>query len=209
MSNIISKKSDTSPEEPWQNLLSFYIDTNVLISSLPELSALLDFHQSITTSPSLVDENYINQKRMLKLKNQFTPQLIHLILYSDFEYGVDSEVDMFIRNQMRQNALATMSWLNDIFVENFDNPKILVGILRIISRLSYYDVFPQGQTMATTAFSHSDAEVKECGVRAFENWGDLQSLTILENLQVSPPWLQDYINQVVKDLRKEFNVVVS
>jgi len=208
-SSFSQADSSTSHDLPNQKLLSLLIETEYPDSAQPFLSSLLSFIHSNAAHISIVDENYINQSRLLKLRNQFTPKLINLILESDFEYGIDSQSDVFIRNQMKENSLAVKHWLNDIFVENFDNPKILVGILRIVSRLSYSDVFPQGQTIATTAFSHSDAEVKECGVRAFENWGDLQSLKILENLQVSPPWLQDYIKHVVKDLRKEFNVVVS
>ena len=175
----------------------------------PDASELLDLIQPKTASLLLVDENYINQRRLLRLKKQFTPKLLNLILESDFEYGIESEVDVFIQNQLKENSLVTKSWLNDIFVEYFANPVILVGILRIISRLSYYEVHPQGQVMAIAALSHNDIEVKECGVRAFENWGNLDSIKILENLHVSPSWLQEYINQVLEDLRKKYNVVVS
>ena len=63
--------------------------------------------------------------------------------------------------------------------------------------------------MAVAALSHADIEVRECGIRAFENWGNLHSLIVLENLEVSPPWLQDYVRRVVHDLRKELNVEVD
>lgn len=193
---------DEHPESPPILL----IETDNLNSSRLEASSLLEIIQSKTTDLSLVDENYLNQRRLLKLKGQFTPRLLSLILDSDFEYGIESEVDVFVRNQMKENSLATKSWLNDIFVENFSNPVILVGILRIVSRLPYYEIFPEGQMMATTALAHSDIEVMECGVRAFENWNNLHSLKILENLQVAPSWLQEYINTVVEYLRKEHHV---
>lgn len=200
---------NTVQDEPSQTLPIMLVQIDNLASIQPEVSELLGIIQSKTGSLSLVDENYINQRRLLKLKSQFTPKLLNLILESDFEYGIESEVDVFIRNQMKENSLATKSWLNDIFVENFSNPVILVGILRIISRLSYYEVFPEGQIMATAALSHNDVEVKECGVRAFENWGSLDSIRILENLHVSPPWLQEYIDQVIKDFQKKHNVAIS
>jgi len=200
---------NTVQDEPSQTLPILLVRTDNPASIQPDVSELLDIIQSKTGSLLLVDENYINQRRLLKLKSQFTPRLLNLILESDFEYGIESEVDVFIRNQMKENSLATKSWLNDIFVENISNPVILVGILRIISRLSYYEVLPQGQIMATAALSHNDVEVKECGVRAFENWGSLGSIKILENLHVSPPWLQEYIDQVIKDLRKKHSVAIS
>ena len=200
---------DTVQDEPSQTPPILLVQIDDPTSIQPDVSELLDRIQSKTASFLLVDEDYINQRRLLRLKNQFTPKLLNLILESDFEYGIESEVDVFIRNQMKENSLATKSWLNDIFVEYFANPVILVGILRIISRLSYYEVFPQGQVLATASLSHNDVEVKECGVRAFENWGNLDSIRILENLHVSPSWLQGYIDQVLEDLRKKHNVAVS
>ena len=138
---------------------------------------------------------------------------MHLIMESDFEYGIESKVDVFIRNQMKQNMLATRSWLNELFLEHFGHPTILIGLLRAISRLSNYEIWPEGQTMALAALSHAHIEVRECGIRAFENWGNLQSLralqALLRNVHVSPAWLEDYLKRVIRDLRKELNVEVS
>ena len=192
-----------------QELLSLLIQLDYLDSAQPFLPSLLTLIHTSAAHISIVDENYINQSRLLKLKNQFTPKLLNLILESDFEYGIDSQVDVFIRNHMKENSLATKHWLNDIFVSNFSNPVVLVGILHIISRLTHHEVYPEGQLMAATALSHSNVEVQECGVRAFESWGTLQSLNILSNVTVATPWLQDYINEVVKDLSTEHNVPVS
>jgi len=208
-SSFSQADSGTSHDSPNQKLLSLLIETEYPDAAQPFVSSLLNFIQSNAAHISIVDENYINQSRLLKLQNQFTPKLLNLILESDFEYGIDSQVDVFIRTQMKQNSLATKHWLNDMFVKNFPNPVILVGILHIISRLSYDEVYPEGQLMATTAFSHSNFEVQECGVRAFESWGTLQSLRILNYVEVATPWLQDYINEVVKDLSREHNVPVG
>lgn len=161
------------------------------------------------TAMSDIDENYVNRRRLLQLKKEFTPQFIHLIVDSDFEYGIESSVDVFIRNQIKQNWLATKSCLSEIFVEHFGHPTILIGLLRVVSRLSYFEICPEGPIMAVAALSHADIEVRECGIRAFENWSNLHSLKVLENLQVSPPWLQDYVRRVVRDIRKEVNVEVG
>lgn len=208
-SSFSQANSSTSYDLPDQNLLSLLIETEYPDSAQPFISSLLNFIRSDAVHISIVDDNYVNQSRLLKLKNQFTPQLLNLILESDFEYGIDSQLDVFIRNLMKENSLATKHWLNDIFVENFSNPVILVGILHIISRFSYLEVYPEGQIMATAVLSHSNVEVQECGVRAFESWGTLSSLSILRNVKVATPWLQDYINEVVKDLSREHNVSVS
>lgn len=210
MTELISpKNSDTGAINYPQEFQRFLYKFPEEYSSFHETYRLLDFYETATTPMTHLDENYINIKRMTYLKNQFTPKLINLILDSDFEYGFDSEVDVFVRDQMNKNHLATNSWLNDIFVSNFSNPNILIGLLRIISRFPYLDVYPEGQTIALSALAHDNLEVKECGIRAFENWGSLDSLKILENLHVSPTWLQEYINKVVEYLRKEYSVAIS
>ena len=162
-----------------------------------------------SSSSSVIDENYINRSRLKSLEKQFTNSLTSLILNEDFEFGVENRVDILLRNQMAINSLATKEWLNTIFVDNFKNIPIIVGILRTIARIDYYEIYPEGQTIAIASFSHKNSEVQECGVRAFESWGTLQSLEILENLKVSTHWIQEYINEVVSDLRKEYNVAVS
>jgi hypothetical protein len=174
----------------------------------PEGFSIID--KSATTIVS-VDENVVNKKRLTILKRQFTKELIALILDEDFEYGFDTKADALVRSQMQLNALAVKSWLNWIFVENFSNIPVLLGILRIIARLDYFEVYPEGQTMAMAVLSHKNIEVQECGVRAFESWGTIESLKILENLKdrkVSTQWLQEYIDEVVSDLRKEYNVSI-
>lgn len=76
-------------------------------------------------------------------------------------------------------------------------------MLRIIGRFDEEIIFPQGKTMALAALSHKNDEVKELGVRAFENWNSLNSLEVLKNISFDSNWLQDYLNQVIKDLKSE------
>jgi hypothetical protein len=160
-----------------------------------------------------IDDNYLNNKRLREFKRKFTHQLLSLILESDFEYGLESELDSFILERMNENRMVTKNWVNEIFLENFSNPRIIIGILRIISRTPYEEMYPEGLTIALAALSHSNVEVKECGVRVFENWGSLQSLKVLEallnNLEIEQSWLRDYVNKVIQGLRKELDVSIS
>ena len=154
-------------------------------------------------------ENYINKKRLDTLKENFTRELIMLIREEEFEYGLDTKADILVRKKMEQNFLATKEWLNTIFIESFTNTRILLGVLIIISRFDYSMIYPEGQIMATAALSHKNPEIQECSVRAFENWGNRESLNILKNLKVSTEWLQEYINEVIDDLEKELHGITS
>jgi len=167
------------------------------------------FLEVLESDSALIDENFINRKRLNNLRRRFTRELLQVINQEDFEYGKENKADLLVKQQMDVNASVTKEWLNYIFVENFDNVSVLVGILRIIGHIDYDDIRPNGVTMALSALTHNDIEVKECGIRAFENWEALENIKVLENLDVMPKWLQDYINQVIIDLKKEHNVAVG
>jgi len=138
-------------------------------------------------------------------KRCFTKELIALVVDTDFEYGIDSKVDIFVRSQMQRNTTKVKLWLSEIFIANLHNVTVMLGILRIIACFDYTKIFPEGQTIALAALFHKNVEVQECSVRAFESWGTVESLRVLEDLKVSTHWLQEYIDAVVSDLRKEHN----
>jgi len=210
MGNLASRSTASSDSsEIFHQVLSFIVETADTRASQLDTERLVDLDQPTGARLTRVDENFINQKRLEFLRSRFSEELLSLLSDEDFEYGVDTKADAMVRRQMSLNKLATKSWLNTLFVENFANSSVLIGLLRIIARLDYVDVYPEGQTMAVAALSNSNAGVQECGVRAFEGWGTVQSLRILENLTVSASWLQDYVDHVVADLRKEYNVAVG
>jgi hypothetical protein len=164
--------------------------------------------ESETGSGVEYGENYINSSRIKELERVFVDQLIALIKDEDFEYGIETQVDALIKEHMAKNALVTKSLLNRIFLEQYTDASIVTGILRIISRFDYYIMYPEGQMMALAALVNKNAEIQECGIRAFENWETLDSLHILENITVSAHWLQEYVDEVIADLRRKYNVSV-
>ena len=165
-----------------------------------------DFEEKLTVSSSL-RKDYESQEQLIKEERLFANELISFILNEEFEYGIDTEADALVRRYMEPNPLLTKKWINTIFVENSADVSILIGLLRLIARFDYTEILPEGQTMAVAALLHKNTEVKECGVRAFESWGTIESLKILEDLKVGIRWLQEYIDDVVSDLRKEYNVL--
>ncbi len=206
MSKTIHDESDfgeikTKSERPNFVLDKEEIETIDLIIQEGESSNTTETYPGI--------ENYINKDRLDTLKKNFTRGLITLIREEEFEYGLDTRADILVRKKMEQNAFATKEWLSTLFIESFNNTRILLGVLIIISRFDYFVIYPEGQLMATTALSHKDPEIQECGVRAFENWGNRHSLRILKNLKVPTKWLQEYINAVIDDLEKELHGITS
>lgn len=181
----------------------------VFEKSVTDFGLEYEFPILLTQDNVSSSENYINQRRDEHLKKYITPKLISLLKDEDFEFGYISRSEELIREQLNINALATRNWINEIFISNFDNEIILMGILRIIGRFDESQIFPQGQTIALAALSHKNDEIKELGVRAFEKWNSIESLAILKKLNFDKTWLQDYVTEVIHDIEEEIYAVSS
>lgn len=175
---------------PYQGLIDFWDSPNHL-------------HQTyLHQNQHFFIENELNEIR-LKRQEDFAKRLVECIKEQHFEYGVTSMADKMVSEQMNINALATKSTINTLFVQNFKNPKILIGLLQILSRMPIQQITSEGHTMATAAIAHKNIEVKETAIRCLENWGDAEGLEILQNISVDTPWLKDYVNSVITDIQEE------
>ena len=90
-----------------------------------------------------------------------------------------------------------------MFIAHFNDEAIIVGLLRIIGRFDESIIFPQGQTIALAALNHINDEIKELGIRAFENWSSQNSLDVLRNISINQKWLRNKKKQVISDLEEE------
>lgn len=189
-----------------QKEIELLINQLIIDSSSKEEVININPKTEIIFTSSNSTENYLNKKRALQLEKEFTNKLLHFIKEDDFEYGYENRVDLLIKEQIKINALATKEWINKIFVSYFNNPEILIGILRLIARLNQEDIAPEGKTMAIAALVHKNVEVQECGIRVFEAWGTLDSLNILESVKVQPSWLQEYLDKVIENITKKYAV---
>jgi len=165
---------------------------------------LLEEIVEIASSDSSI-ENRLNAQRLKRFRTDFSSKFLQLLREQDFEYGVDTPADELVRKCFHENEAISKEWINNLFVENFNDQIVLMGILRVLSHFNYQEVAPQGPTVALAALANTSAEVRECGIRAFENWGSLHSLKVLENVNCEEKWLDDYLKQVIADLQEELS----
>jgi hypothetical protein len=163
-------------------------------------------NSDITFNSSTSDENSLNEKRLKTLENEFTSKLKLFIIEENFEYGFENRADILVKTQMSINKMATKEWLNKVYIQNFANQELMIGILRLISRFDIEDVSPQGQTMAMAALAHCNPEVQESGIRAFESWCSIENIDLLKNANVHQPWLKDYLDSVIKEIELEYGI---
>jgi hypothetical protein len=171
---------------------------------IPKIDNRVFIPNDIEYNNSVSSENTLNTKRRNELEKRFTQQFVSYILEDDFEYGMESKAHILVKDRMKINAAVTKEWINGIYVNNIKNSDILIGILRVIALFEREELFPIGDTIALAALSHENEIVKETAIRAFESWGGIKSIEILETVSVSSKWIQEYLNDVLSDLKIEY-----
>lgn len=186
--SVVQRREDTEAGEP---LLGEIVDT--------------------ATAANVFSEKRLNAIRMQRFRNKFSARFLQLLREQDFEYGLVSPADELVQKCLNENEFIAKQWLNELFLQNYADPVVVIGILRVLSHFEYHEVTPQGPTMALAALANSSAEVRECGIRVCENWNTLETLKILMTVQCTEKWLNDYLQQVIAALKEELgeNVVVG
>lgn len=190
------KPSNPYPKKFSKELIFDFENETDFDSIFNEIDFLFDANEDST-------ENRLNKTRSSILDKNYTRTFINLLKEEDFEFGYSTRSEDMLNEQLKINALATRNWLNEIFIKNFHDQSVIIGILRIIGRFEPSIIFPQGQTIALAALSHSNDEIKELGIRAFEKWCSLESLEILKSISTNVSWLNEYIDEVIIDFEEQ------
>ncbi|MEG2001073.1 MAG: hypothetical protein RR053_06765 [Evtepia sp.] len=137
-------------------------------------------------------------------KPEYTHTLTSMFESEDFENGIVNLSENYFAKILQEDSLSAMNGLATIFWNNFSNDgrkiKNLIGILHTVSHFQYSVVYPIGQVLALSALNHKNNEVCEFAIKCFENWEDSDAIEQLKATHFSAKWLQDYAEQVVKEL---------
>lgn len=164
----------------------------------------IDLFTSVNDTNYIISENEIMENRLIYLKKEVTPIFVSLLKYEDFEFGKKSESIKIIQKELKTNRIATINWLNELYVKYFSkDEKVLIGILRVLEYFDEKVFYPNSYTIALSSLVHKNDEIKEIAIRIFENWASINSYEVLKNVQIETPWLKSYISEVLKDLEEE------
>ncbi len=118
------------------------------------------------------------------------------------EYGMVSKCDELLLSWFEESPSQLGDVVSHIFLQSMNDKNVLLLLLKAISNLSYDAIYPFGQTVAVAALVNRDVEVIEGGIRAFENWGSRDGISVLENTQLAFDWLEIYRQQTITYLRE-------
>lgn len=116
-----------------------------------------------------------------------------------FEAGLVTEVQIYVERLLKEDMAGTQSMLQTIYLEEFEHAAVFVNLLQMISQIEYKLIKPAGPIMALAATRHKNCEVREYGLRCYENWEDRECLPVLKALHFEEKWLQNYLELLILD----------
>lgn len=159
-----------------------------------------DKKESSYKEPMLKQTGF-DEKNLEDTKNN----LLDLISVDVFRVGFDSISSTYFNNILKDNPNLAKKSLLGLLYDHYEKEEVVYGILSILSIVEYKKVVPEGPIIAMALTSYDSDTIKESLVRVFENWCNEDSLRLLEKIKFDDPWLNEYLLDVIKDI-KEYNL---
>ena len=154
-------------------------------------------NQALTTK---IKQDYVVHRRQEITDRK---EYIKSLLKSDiYEPGTVTELQLFLEEKLADKKEQTQSILQQVYLEVFEYAEIFTNLLQVISQIDYKLIEPAGPIMALAATRHHSCEVRECGLRCYENWEDPQYLPLLKSLYFEEKWLQNYLELLISDFEE-------
>lgn len=120
-----------------------------------------------------------------------------------YETGILCEADDYFAELVKQKGSIEypLSLLSDITNHNIDNEHILEGVLHILSNCDYSVINPFGISIVLAATVNHSPIIQDLLISCFESWDSIEGIDILEKLNLDVPWLDQYRNEVVSQLK--------
>lgn len=156
-----------------------------------------------TKTSSIIDDSKELEE---KIKKQFSNKLLFYIENEDIELGSYTEADKLIEKYLKTHNNLIQSALNEIYINNIKDQNILCKLLLLISRVEPEKLNKTGHTIALAALNHCDNVVRQYAIRVFENFFDLSSLECLEESRKDIFWIQEYKEEVIREIQEELGL---
>lgn len=96
-----------------------------------------------------------------------------------------------------------LALLSSIVNHNLSDDHILEGVLHILSNYSYDEIEPFGISVAIACAVNHSLIIQDLLISCFEKWNAVDAIDILTGLQLEEPWLSEYRDDVVSQLKRK------
>ena len=148
--------------------------------------------------PSRVEPRNASRRQLVRLAAR-----LHAAFDADYlEDGMFHPAERTIEQTLRsgKSALA-LEGLRSLSLDA-ENPTFAASVLRCLARVARPGTKAWRVGLVRDGLAADDPEIRDAAVQAAEEWADPALRTVLEAHTDPLPWLQDYIRDVIVDLRE-------
>ena len=102
-----------------------------------------------------------------------------------FEAGEDNAATKKFADLLTENKDAALKLVCEYFIQSFNDERMCVKLLSLLSDYSYNDLYPYSQTIALSSLSNKSSRVKSAAYNMFAHWGNAEALDLLNSTE--PP----------------------
>jgi len=152
-----------------------------------------------TLFPTVVDETCFQEE--IREKEQLVSRLKFAFEAEPLEDGFSHHAERIIDDALRSlKGWQVLTWLRGLSLDASD-PGFAAAVLRCLARRRLgTPAWHAG--IVQSALAADDVEMRDAAVQAAESWGGQEVLEVLGNHIEVIPWLRNYLEDVVEDLRE-------
>ncbi len=120
-----------------------------------------------------------------------------------FENGIYHPAEQIIEKALRsRKSQRVLEWLRELSLDAA-HPSFSAEVLRCLGRQTHPGTASWRTGLVRDALAMDDIEIRDAAVQAVEWWGDAEMRCVLKSHSEPEAWLQDYIRDVIDDLREQ------
>lgn len=204
------KSQDNEKITTFTNTIMQQAASSILKKSMTIMSALKTNIDQVNDSVKAKPEIYVDEaatttslSSTIQIEktdaDRFRTGLVDCLDNDFFEPGIKSATDHYVEKWLATDSIMTQVETGKVFLANRGNDRRIIGILNVISHMDKSTFHPMNEMIAVGALSHRSTEIKECAIRAFEYWEDIELIRSLKHHSLTPKWLDDYRLEVISD----------
>jgi hypothetical protein len=136
------------------------------------------------------------------MEQEFKTTFVEKIKSSDFEYGFLSNADEYLDMFREKYEYPYVEWIYDLYRENADDEAFIVGLLKILAHIPGNKIDSKFRYIVQECLENEYVDIKEHAVRACENLEYTGAICFLEKIHFTDPFLEDYLQGVIQDLKE-------
>lgn len=139
-------------------------------------------------------------------KDHFIWELIASFEAEAVENGIYHPAEQIIASALQGDQRdKAMTWLRELSLNEAD-PSLASNVIRCLGRMSAIGSSKWRKNLIRKTLAIEHLEIRDAAAKAADTWSDTGLKEVLEQHSEPERWLQQYISEVIQDLKNETNV---